>query len=112
MKIHVGYDLVYQCVQPTPMIFMLNVHPSRAADLLTADRMRLTPPRSINAYVDAFGNKCWRRPVNFVSPATLSSPTAAVPIRSIPERKNMRSPTCLMTRWCFCSLAATARPTA
>ena len=49
MKIHVGYDLVYQCVQPTPMIFMLNVHPSRAADLLTADRMRLTPPRSINA---------------------------------------------------------------
>jgi len=60
MKIHVGYDLVYQCVQPTPMIFMLNVHPSRAADLLTADRMRLTPPRSINAYVDAFGNKCVR----------------------------------------------------
>ena len=33
MKIHVGYDLVYECVQPTPMIFMLNVHPSRAADL-------------------------------------------------------------------------------
>jgi hypothetical protein len=42
MKIHVGYDLVYECVQPTPMIFMLNVH--RAADLLTADRMRITPP--------------------------------------------------------------------
>jgi hypothetical protein len=36
------------------------VHPSRAADLLTADRMRITPPRSINAYVDAFGNKCVR----------------------------------------------------
>ena len=60
MKIHVGYDLVYECVQPTPMIFMLNVHPSRAADLLTADRMRVTPSRSINAYVDAFGNKCVR----------------------------------------------------
>jgi hypothetical protein len=60
MKIHVGYDLVYECVQPTPMIFMLNVHPSRAADLLTADRMRVTPSRSINAYVDTFGNKCVR----------------------------------------------------
>ena len=60
MKIHVGYDLVYECVQPTPIIFMLNVHPSRAADLLTADRMRITPSRSINSYVDAFGNKCVR----------------------------------------------------
>jgi transglutaminase-like putative cysteine protease len=60
MKIHVGYDLVYECVQPTPMIFMLNVHPSRAADLLTADRMRITPLRSINSYLDAFGNKCVR----------------------------------------------------
>jgi transglutaminase-like putative cysteine protease len=60
MKIHLGYDLVYECVQPTPMILMLNVHPSRAADLLTADRMRITPSRSINSYVDAFGNKCVR----------------------------------------------------
>jgi len=60
MKIHVGYDLIYECVQPTPIIFMLNVHPSRAADLLTADRMRITPARSINSYVDAFGNKCVR----------------------------------------------------
>ncbi len=60
MKIHVGYDLVYECVQPTPIIFMLNVHPSRTADLLTADRMRVTPARSINSYVDAFGNKCVR----------------------------------------------------
>ncbi len=60
MKIHVGYDLVYECVQPTPMILMLNVHPSRAADLLTADRIRTTPSRSINSYIDAFGNKCVR----------------------------------------------------
>ena len=58
MKIHVGYDLIYDCVAPTPMVFMLNVHPSRAADLLTSDRMRVTPSRAITTYTDGFGNKC------------------------------------------------------
>jgi hypothetical protein len=60
MKIHVGYDLIYDCVAPPPMVFMLNVHPSRAADLLTSDRMRVTPARTITAYADGFGNKCVR----------------------------------------------------
>jgi transglutaminase-like putative cysteine protease len=60
MKIHVGYDLIYDCVAPTPMVFMLNVHSSRAADLLTSDRMRVTPARTITTYTDGFGNKCVR----------------------------------------------------
>ena len=60
MKIHVGFDIVYEFAQPTPMILMLNVHPSRAADLLTSDRLRLTPSRAITSYVDSFGNKCAR----------------------------------------------------
>jgi transglutaminase-like putative cysteine protease len=60
MKIHVGFDLVYDCVGPTPMIFMLNVHPSRKADLLTTDRLRATPARAITTYRDGFGNKCAR----------------------------------------------------
>jgi transglutaminase-like putative cysteine protease len=49
MKIHVGFDLAFECPQPTPMIFMVNVHPSRAADLVTSDSLRITP-----------GNKCTR----------------------------------------------------
>jgi len=60
MKIHVGFDLVFECPQPTPMIFMVNVHPSRAADLVTADRLRVTPARSLATYIDSFGNKCTR----------------------------------------------------
>jgi transglutaminase-like putative cysteine protease len=39
---------------------MLNVHPSRAPDLVTPDRLRITPARSITPYVDGFGNKCVR----------------------------------------------------
>ena len=60
MKIHVGFDLTYEIAHPTPMIFMLNVHPSRAADLTTPDRLRIAPSRSITPYIDGFGNKCVR----------------------------------------------------
>jgi transglutaminase-like putative cysteine protease len=60
VKIHVGFDLVYESIDWTPIIFMLNVHPSRAADLITPDRLRIMPSRSITPYVDGFGNKCVR----------------------------------------------------
>ncbi len=58
MKIHAGYEIAYQCPQPTPMILMLNVHPSRAADLLTPDRITLNPMLPLNTYRDGFGNIC------------------------------------------------------
>jgi transglutaminase-like putative cysteine protease len=52
--------MAFECPQPTPMIFMVNVHPSRAADLVTSDSLRITPARSTTTYVDDFGNKCTR----------------------------------------------------
>jgi transglutaminase-like putative cysteine protease len=60
MKIHVGFDMAFECPQPTPMIFMVNVHPSRAADLITLDSLRATPARLTTTYIDGFGNKCTR----------------------------------------------------
>ena len=41
MKIRAGYEISYECSQPTPMILTLTVHPSRIPDLLTPDQMRL-----------------------------------------------------------------------
>jgi hypothetical protein len=41
MQIHAGYEISYDCPQPTPMILTLSVHPSRIDDLVTLDRMRL-----------------------------------------------------------------------
>jgi len=58
MKIRAGYEIAYECPQPTPMIVMLSVHPSRAADLITPDRLRLSPGIFANAYRDGFGNIC------------------------------------------------------
>ena len=37
MQIRAGYRLAYECPQPTPMLLVLNVHPSRRADLLSDD---------------------------------------------------------------------------
>jgi hypothetical protein len=36
MKIHAGYEISYDCPQPTPMILTLSVHPTRFADLISA----------------------------------------------------------------------------
>jgi transglutaminase-like putative cysteine protease len=58
MKIHAGYEISYDCVQPTPMILTLSVHPSRRTNLLTPDRMRLDPLLPTKEYCDGFGNIC------------------------------------------------------
>src|SRR5271170_2190980 len=56
MRIHAGYEISYDCVQP--MILMLSVHPSRTLDLVTVDRMQVDPLLPINTYHDNFGNFC------------------------------------------------------
>jgi transglutaminase-like putative cysteine protease len=60
MQIRVGCELVYECPQPTPMILMLNIHFSRASDLVVPDRMVTVPSLPISAYRDSFGNWCSR----------------------------------------------------
>jgi transglutaminase-like putative cysteine protease len=60
MQIRLGYELVYDCPQPTPMVLMLGVHHTRAADLLTPDRLVAEPAIPIRAYRDGFGNWCNR----------------------------------------------------
>ena len=60
MKIRIGYDMAYQCPQPTPMILMLNIHYSRMADVVTPDQVLTDPPVALTAYRDGFGNWCSR----------------------------------------------------
>ena len=60
MNIRFGYELTYGCPQPTPMVLMLNVHPSRTDDLIVADDMRMDPEIPVSVYRDGFGNTCTR----------------------------------------------------
>ena len=43
MQIRVGFEMVYEFVARTPMVLMLNVHPSRAADII--EPMSFAPHR-------------------------------------------------------------------
>jgi transglutaminase-like putative cysteine protease len=60
MKIRVGYELIYDFPQPTPMIMVLGAHFSRASDVVTPDYLTTTPSVPISAYRDMFGNWCSR----------------------------------------------------
>ena len=60
MKLRIGYEFVYHCPQPTPMILMLNVHYSRAGDMAVPDALTLVPSGRISGYRDLYGNWCCR----------------------------------------------------
>ena len=60
MKIRVGFEITYDFVARTPMMLMLNVHPSRAADVIKPDQLRVSPAVPFTRYLDAFGNVCTR----------------------------------------------------
>jgi transglutaminase-like putative cysteine protease len=60
VQIRVGYELQYTFTQPTPIILTLNIHHSRAADLVEPDQMQTAPFIPTRAYRDGFGNWCTR----------------------------------------------------
>jgi transglutaminase-like putative cysteine protease len=60
MILKIGYELLYDFPQATPVILVVNVHDSRAADLIVRDDLRTEPYTPIARYHDAFGNQCHR----------------------------------------------------
>jgi transglutaminase-like putative cysteine protease len=60
MLIKIGYDITYTAPQPTPMVVMLSVHPSRVADLVEPENITTYPSAPIHYYHDSFGNFCGR----------------------------------------------------
>jgi transglutaminase-like putative cysteine protease len=60
MLIQVGYELIFNCLQDTPMILMVNIHYSRASDIVTPDLLTTDPQTRVTSYRDRFGNWCSR----------------------------------------------------
>ena len=56
VHIQVGYEIIYELPQPTPMVLMLNIHPDRAGDILVPEALRCDPPVPVAPYKDGFGN--------------------------------------------------------
>ena len=77
MHIKLGYELLYECPQPTPMLLMLNIHYSRASDIVVPDHLVTDPPVPITAYRDGFGNWVSR----IVAPAGLTRISTSAVVR-------------------------------
>jgi hypothetical protein len=52
MKIRVGYELIYDFPQPTPMIMVLGTHFTRASDIVVPDHLMTSPSVPISPYRD------------------------------------------------------------
>jgi transglutaminase-like putative cysteine protease len=60
LDIRVGCELIYDCPQPTPMMLVLNIHYSRARDIIVPDHVTTIPSVPLSPYRDSFGNWCTR----------------------------------------------------
>jgi transglutaminase-like putative cysteine protease len=60
VRLRVGYELIYDCPQPTPMILTLHIHSTRVSDIVVPDHLVVSPSIPIVAYRDGFGNWCSR----------------------------------------------------
>jgi transglutaminase-like putative cysteine protease len=81
IQIRAGYELIYDCPQPTPMALMLSTHPTRAGDVVVPDDMTADPVVPITSYQDGFGNVCTR----LVAPAGRLRLTATTVVRDTGE---------------------------
>jgi transglutaminase-like putative cysteine protease len=60
MLIRIGYNIALRLFAPTPVIFVLRVHPSRKADLVEGEHFRVEPNLPVEDYFDGFQNHCGR----------------------------------------------------
>lgn len=60
MLIKGGFNLAYECLDYTPMVFAINLRPEETANLVEPENITLFPQVPYDTYIDSFGNKCIR----------------------------------------------------
>ena len=60
MLLRVGYEMAFSFPQPTAMVLMLHVHPSRGAMIRKSEQLEVDPRVPVSEYTDSFGNRCSR----------------------------------------------------
>jgi transglutaminase-like putative cysteine protease len=58
MLIRLSYDIELENSRPQAVVAVLNVHPSRTADLMEPDELQICPDVPRQDYTDSFGNRC------------------------------------------------------
>jgi len=58
--IRIGYNIVLRLFEPSPVIFLLRIHPSRDSTLVVPEAFQLEPDMPVDYYFDSFGNQCGR----------------------------------------------------
>jgi len=56
MLIKIGYDIEFEFIAPTEILFSLFLHPSRAASVREPECVKLSPEVPYSTFTDAFGN--------------------------------------------------------
>ena len=64
MLLRLAYDIQFYIPSEVAMVALLNVHSSRAGELLEPDELQTEPKLDVTHYEDSFGNHC----VRFVAP--------------------------------------------
>jgi len=64
MILRLGYDIQFEIPAPVTIVALLNVHPSRSANLRAPDELQVEPALPVEKFMDSFGNRCSR----FVAP--------------------------------------------
>ena len=115
MHIRIGYELIYDCPQPTPMLLMLTRPPRRGRRIWwcrtgspPTRRSRSTPTTTASAIGAAGSSRPAGRTRLFAERGGQRHRRARPRGRS--TRFSTSFPTCPTTRWCSCSAAAIARP--
>ena len=99
MQIRIGYELIFDCPQPTPMMLTVNVHSTRRADLLVSDDLVTSPSVPVYTYEDGFRNRCSRlvAPTGQIrlstdavvmdsgQPDILPPPVQQIPVQDLPD---------------------------
>jgi transglutaminase-like putative cysteine protease len=65
MLIRYGYDIEMEFLQPTAVVTVMDVHPTRRADIENEDPLLVAPSTAVETFLDRFGNQCRR----FTAPA-------------------------------------------
>jgi transglutaminase-like putative cysteine protease len=117
MQIRIGYDIELGVTAPTALIYMLQVHPSRAADIQGSENITISPPLVTDHYRDSFDNQCARVHVPLGVSSVRLRNQATVYDTGLPDPStwapsSTRRPTCRWPRCPSCCPAATARSTA